>query len=191
MQTAARYWDVPIETIDGTVQLFWTGDIVEIINGTITETWDHKPLTTHEVVILRGDSRLHDRQWLYWIKLPDDPSNIGRPPVKEENLKLIRRGNLWNYHHDLPLAFESVTEEGQFFFNLGHVTTVEASGWTDFSYLPNLMKAMKKGRVDTFVRTGHFNHAYKYDDPEVGRRVREFTLEQFKDWREKIPRNQW
>jgi hypothetical protein len=190
MQAAARFYDVPNQTIEGAEQMFWTGDVVDITSYTITENWDHKPVTTQEILVERGYVAPYDPHWVYSIQLDDDPKWLGRGDVSETNLKLVRRGNLWNYHHGQPLVFKDTAEEGQFFFNLGHVTLVRSKR-SDNWYLPDLMKAMQKGKLDTFTRIGYHNQAYTYDDPEVGSRIRELTLKEFEDWRERIPRDKW
>ncbi|MES2630364.1 MAG: hypothetical protein V4611_00185 [Patescibacteria group bacterium] len=191
MQDAQRYWDAPTATIDGTPQQFWPGDVVEFTDNTVWGTWEHQPATTQEVIVEYGYVAPYDNHWAYSLRLDDDPRWLGRGHVGEDRLSLVRRGNLWNYHHGQPLAFKNVTEEGQFFFNLGHVTPVRSWDGSDFWYLPRLMKAMSRGKVDTFTRRSHYNRAYKFEDPEVGRRVRLFTLNEYKNWKEDIPRSEW
>lgn len=190
MQSAAKFYDQPTELIDGQEQKFLPGDVVQITSYRITENWDHKPVTTQEIIVRYGYVGSYTHSWTYAIRLDDDPSWLGRGDVSEENLKLVRRGNLWNYRHSQPLVFKNVTEEGQFFFSIGHVTLVKKKR-TNYWYLPDLMRAMSRGKVDTFTRDGRFKVAYKYDDPEVGRRVRDLTLKEFKDWKERIPRDEW
>jgi hypothetical protein len=191
MQDPQRFWDVPTGTVEGQEKKFWPGDVVEFIGDTVLKTADHEPATTQEIIIEHGYAASYDPHWSYSIRLEDDPKWFGRSHVLEDRLRLVRRGNLWNYHHGQPLVFKSVTEEGQFFYNIGHVTRVPGRDGTESSYLPHLIKAMKRGKVDTFTRRGRQNQAYKYDDPKVGRRVRLFTLEQYKNWKEDIPRSEW
>lgn len=103
--------------------------------------------------------------------------------ARAAELTLIERGNVWNYYHDLPLKFDSLTAEAEFFNMLGHTEEVRNPANDLFLWTKDeALKAIEAGLVHGFSMGGglfgsgpHIN-AIRFRDEDLGRRVAAETL---------------
>ena len=110
--------------------------------------------------------------------------------ARESGLTLVSRGNIWKYYHGEPLHFDTIAAEAQFYDGqLGRTKDVrnEAIGlfaWT----IEEAVCAVREGKADAISVTsrmfGSKQRPYlkKFLDEDVGARVRQETLEGWKDF---------
>jgi hypothetical protein len=119
--------------------------------------------------------------------------------LDETEVKLHERGNVWKWMNNRPtLKFENLQEEISLHSALGlrkqiQNPTLGHYGWT----LKQVLLAISNGDVDAFTVCNAFDaflgiresvtpdsdrhYAYKFEDEDLGRRVREKTMEGFHD----------
>lgn len=102
--------------------------------------------------------------------------------ANENELELIERGNIWRYLNNEELKFDSLSEEANFFLNLGHVDEVKTIGeWTK----TKVLEAIAKGKADGFkviraiMDIPPYIIALKFHNEDLGKRVAKATLEGF------------
>lgn len=143
--------------------------------------------TDNEILVIVGieyDWKEKGEPWTYRIS-----SDFGAgwyTHVREDELVLVERGNVWKYYHNKPLQFEDLREEVNFFKMLGHYEEVPNPNdgiyyWTK----DEVLEAIQQGIVDGFViemnpLTGKTSiSAIKMRDESLGRRLRQATLKGF------------
>lgn len=100
----------------------------------------------------------------------------------DEDLTLVKRGNVWKYYHKEPLEFPNFEEEVDFFHKMGHYKEIQNPRTGSFLWeLKEVLEAIKRGEVDGLKgSTGvHGVYAYKMIDRELGERLKAVTLEGF------------
>lgn len=101
-------------------------------------------------------------------------------------MELIERGNVWKYHHDEALSFETLKEEAAFFTAIGRTEEVrnpetELYGWT----LEQALQAIKDGTGHCFTNdmipfaNVRSISVKRFLDEDLGRRVAAETLKGF------------
>jgi len=95
--------------------------------------------------------------------------------VSESDIVIQSRGNLWCYYSDQPLEFHGIKEKAKFFLDIGRVTQIKSPDgdtyvWESFD---DITKQLLTGRIDTVRWSSNCWHAFKYDDPILGRLVRD------------------
>jgi len=125
-----------------------------------------------------------DEPWTYEVS--DGFSSAWYTYAREADMELIERGNVWKYFHGQKPQFKDILEEVNFFKMLGHYKEVRnpSNGyyrWTMGEVLP----AIKEGIVDGFAigpipfSSKQTIDAIKMNDEDLGRRLREATIEHF------------
>lgn len=114
-----------------------------------------------------------------------EPSG-GRFMLRESELLLSRRGNVWKYFHNELPAFKDLQEESSFHKMIGRSKEVRNPKTDLYSWtLEEILEAMKANLVHGFVMSpGLFGNPAKpsamiFEDQELGERVRKATLAGF------------
>ena len=156
---------------------FWVGDIVSKNVGRQRAESDGVIAEVH-----------HDRVPIQYAvtRATNNPLPAGR--WHENGLTLVERGNVWKLEHGEPLLFASLDEEAKFYKSLGMsqklVNTREKDGlWS----MKEAFDMLSLDRVDKITIKGAYGNVpqgprvvlIKYDNENLGRRVRDETLRQF------------
>ncbi len=166
---------------------FWEGDTVRAAR---------RLLDQEEVVITRISYRdIHtkctDGVTPYPIYTISPTMNSGiSTAARESDLSLVSRGNIWKYYNGIPLSFPDVAAEAQFYDGqLGRTTDVRNESIGLFSWtIEEAVNAVREGKGDSIsVNAGMFGskqrpYVKKFLDEDVGARVREATLDGWKDF---------
>lgn len=135
-------------------------------------------LTVKNVDYLRGGWRHYD------VALPLG----GQVGLKDEDLKLVERGNVWKYYHNEPMTFSSLREEAQLMLDMGFADEVRNPATGNFAWsMWNILSAVRSGVAHGFTQQGRLyplpeNHSmanvtvWKFRDEELGKKVAEATL---------------
>ncbi len=104
----------------------------------------------------------------------------------DEDLKLVKRGNVYKYFHHYHIEFKNLEEEATFFNRLGHVHEVRnpetgVYSWTRDQALAALRSGLGHGINvrDGLFGSGRITAVVTYEDKELGERVRLHTLKGF------------
>lgn len=110
-----------------------------------------------------------------------EPSTMdqGRCMVRESDLELVRRGNVWLWEHDRDeVTFASLQEECFFHHQTGRSTEVECPQTGTFAWEePHILQAALNGIIDAVkISGGLFGckpqaFAYKFHDPDLSKRA--------------------
>ena len=111
----------------------------------------------------------------------------GYTSVREEDLKLVKRGNIWNYYNGKPVKFDSISEEAEFAMKLGKYKEVRNPKCNLYSWTKEeVLEQIKNGNVHGFIgHNGLFGaggltiSAILFNDADLGKRVAEKTLQGF------------
>lgn len=162
---------------------FWEGDIV------MCPSFDSDDPEKHYVIsginyLDRDRKTLDGSPWpFYQIS---DSRGGWHSSVREDELTLVARGNVWKFHHEEDIEFSDVREEAELHSSLGKTQEVRnpASGlyaWT----IEEALDAIQGGLGDAVQMSGGMFGAEprpsvrRFEDREVGERVRAATLEGF------------
>lgn len=106
--------------------------------------------------------------------------------VAAEDVELVRRGKVWQFHNGQKPHFESVREEAEFFHLLGHYNEVRnpANGiyrWTREEILTAIADGIAHGMMmnGSLFGSGPSPSAIRFRNEKVGKRVAHMTLEGF------------
>jgi len=172
---------------------FWPGDTVQFVGD---EDW----LVEEGPVVVRSI----DYRWIGKTcndnVTPMPINNLqlntgGTCAVRCDQLELIERGNVFKYYNDLPLEFEDLREEAEFYASLGHTEEVRNPATSLFSwpdarrngkhFPEEALQAIRDG-IGHGIKAGHdfFGNkmrvsVYRFKDEELGKRVAEATLKGF------------
>lgn len=182
---------------------FWEKDVVKIV---CDGGWDD---AEHELITINYDDFGKPTHKgtpfpIYEVRL----ATGGYCRFAEADLQLVRRGNLWKHYHrhlgEAP-SFSDLVEEAVFARELGQAHEVKnpyqgphgrgAYRWT----LNQALRAVKEGVGDAFVaspsgiRVGATGETavirvYKFNDVDLGNRLRAETLEEFKHQPKSLPK---
>ena len=109
--------------------------------------------------------------------------------LNESDLTLVERGNMWKHYNGEKPIFKDLREEANFFENLGKVEEVKNLATGVYSWtLREAITAIRDGVADG-MRVGHGmfgvgklrHHLMRFEDRDLGERVRAATVEGFKD----------
>lgn len=100
--------------------------------------------------------------------------------VKASELKLVSRGAVYNYCHNLPLGIEG-NEEFRLFHKLGHFKEIRnpSNGlylWNNKEFFLASMNRIIDCPVSTFIPNVGHNSAIKFNDRKLGERARNYYL---------------
>jgi hypothetical protein len=109
-------------------------------------------------------------------------------------IELIKRGNVWNEFHGLPLVFNSLSEEAEYAKQRGKYVEVKNPKLDLYSWREknDVIEAIQNNLVhgivssNGFLAIGHSINAIKFHDQDLGNRVAKATLDMFKDWPSKL-----
>lgn len=120
----------------------------------------------------------------------EDGRTTGQASFGADELELVERGNFWKYHHaPAEMKFADISEEIQLHTQLRKVHEVRNPLRKDL-YLwtrAEALTAIREGRADGFsVSHGFFGagpsiRVQRFDDCDLGERVRARTIDGFKD----------
>jgi hypothetical protein len=104
----------------------------------------------------------------------------------EDDLALVRRGNVWRFCHDEELSFDDIKDEANFYRLVGRTTEVrnpatDKHDWTKEQALQAIKDGLAHGfSVGTIpIAETPYISVVRFDDESVGRRVAAATLEGF------------
>ena len=105
---------------------------------------------------------------------------------REDDFELVKRGNVWNYYHNLPLNFGSLKEKANFYQVIGRTKEVRNPANKLYSWtLEEALQAIQDGIAHSInVAHGLFGGGPStrvewFLDEEVGKEVAKATLEGF------------
>ncbi len=105
--------------------------------------------------------------------------------VKESQIKLIERGNVWKYYNNQPLSFINLREEIDFFYSLGQARLV-LNPRTSYDLWPRaeVISALKKGTVHGVLTPKNllsqdFFSVLRFKDETLRQRIAQATLADF------------
>jgi len=148
-------------------------------------------------VLVCGDRRMivgieynwkkDDQPWTYRIS---DGFGAGwHTYAKENEIKLIERGNVWKYYNGEKPSFENIKDEAIFFIMIGHTKSVRNPANKLYKWSKEeILQAINDGIVDGFsIGNGLFGgfesnmriESLKFNDRDLGERVRHETLKGF------------
>ena len=101
-------------------------------------------------------------------------TDLVRHDVREENLALVSRGNLWKHAHGEPLKFDSLAMEANFFYVIGEAEQVRNPRTGNYHWeREEILQGIREG-------FGHYivggDSLFKYNDKDLGERLSEATL---------------
>lgn len=145
---------------------FWENDIVSIHykNNPVFES------TIHRVLYLEN---------AYEIKV----LNNNLLKLAEENLSLVRRGNVWRHFHGKKIFFSSLNDEAEFNLQLGLASEQPNRGGVYSWSMSEALDALKDGRGHALVSRdmklcfrGYDFCVYKFEDRTLGQKLANYTL---------------
>ncbi len=106
--------------------------------------------------------------------------------VKEDEIEMVRRGQVWKYYHNEPIQFANLEQEAKLHNALGLVHDVRNPANGKFSWTKDeVLQAIKDG-VAHGLTVGHLlfgsspcDQAVRFIDEELGKRVANETLKGF------------
>lgn len=104
----------------------------------------------------------------------------GHTAIRERDIELVERGNVWKHYHDIPLKFNSVQEKADFYYNLGHCTEIKNEENGNYSWSnKQVLEGLLNGTIDyvgfeKLSQTSN-NYCYKFNDPSIGLEVRQYS----------------
>jgi len=108
--------------------------------------------------------------------------------LRDDELQLIARGNVWRYHHHKPLIFTGIEEEANFYKRIGRTQQIRNKETHIYRFtIEEALLALQNGEADSISVESMFGLiepmvcVWKFLDEEVGKRVRAKTLEGFAD----------
>lgn len=107
---------------------------------------------------------------------------------RPEDLKLVKRGNVWKHYHNEPIQFDNIEDEASLHRALGLTMELRNPGrddlysWTKEEVLEAIRGGMAHGLTVHFGFFGSGMHtsAIRFQDENLGKRVAQKTLEGFK-----------
>jgi hypothetical protein len=106
----------------------------------------------------------------------------------EDQLTLLRRGNVWKYYHKEPMTFASLEEEVELAFALGLTDDVRNPAEPELPYKwskDQVLAAIENGLAHGFQLSGNMfggapiERAIRFRNEELGKRVAVATLKEF------------
>lgn len=171
--------------------LFWEGDRVRLLNPPSYLKCDEVYVSQIHYDRIRNPSPNAHPNYIknvYDLQERIDGGRIGN--FGEDDLELIERGWVWNHYHDEPIEFPTLKDEANFYKSLAQVTQVKnpKTGHYGWDSLQDVLDGIEQGLGHAFTgsRGGLFggsgiNHSlWRYHDEELGKRLAEATLEEFK-----------
>lgn len=129
-----------------------------------------------------------------YLKQTGEHARAGSISAREDQLILESRGNVWRHYHGEACVFRSLREEADFARGMARVRDVphphtRLYAWT----VEEALAAMRRGEIDGMgvesdakglmfgrsVEATHVAWAYRFDDRDLGERVRKVTLDGF------------
>lgn len=174
---------------------FWEGDIVQVVSERWGGNFGAACKGCPTSAILKVDridyySALKDPEKLYYNVSGKYASGhgTGQVSVKAPELILVERGNMWKYHHGEPLMFIDLQDEIRLHMNTHRVHEVKNPKYDLYRWsLKEAVTAVREGTVDGFcVSNGFFGsgpsiRVQRFEDRDLGERVRAKTIEGFSD----------
>jgi hypothetical protein len=175
----------------------WPGDKVSYTSDQKNNNWveEHNPFTVARIDYSNMGQFCNDGITPMPIIVMDIDGG-GTVSVREREVTLIERGNIWKWYHHEPIAFATIQEEASFYHSIGRTHEVrnpkkQLYAWDDAvdangkKYPKEALEAIRDGLGHTmnvtnlpFSYRAHLS-VYKFDDEEVGQRVRKATLAGF------------
>lgn len=166
---------------------FWEEDVV--VEPEICRMWNVKELHVVGIDYAMLTHKRDDGSPMPIYRLSDDETGgMSTSSRDETKIKLVRRGNVWRYFHGEKPKFADLKAEAKFFDSLGHTTEIrnpknELYSWTKDEVLEAIQNGLGHSMsVDRgfFGMSDTLHHrVIKFNDPELGARVAEATLEGF------------
>ena len=185
--------DEPISPLPETP--FWEGDQIRVRGrSSLTVITSETPKKDPEIYIITRINyhylKSYTNNGSKWPAYDiSDSLNAGwHTSANEDDIKLVERGNVWKYYHNEPLTFPDLEKEANFFYLLGEYKEMRNPKSGNYAWTKDeILIAIGEEIVDGFmVSTGLFgfsnsDHAIKYYNEDLGRRVRNATLTGFRN----------
>lgn len=96
--------------------------------------------------------------------------------VAEGDLKLVKRGKIWEYYHGVKPVFDTLEEEANFYHMIGLDDEVRNPATKVYSWTEQeALDALRNG-LGHSIMAGSRTSVWKFRDAEFGKRVAETTL---------------
>ncbi len=172
---------------------FWEGDVANVNWGATRSPWkDEVEYKVARINYEYLDQKRNDGSPMPEYTITPASGGCGEVAVNESTMTLISRGNVWKYFNGEKVVFSDLNEEASFFSGLGHTDEVRNPANNLYSWtLEEVIQAVRDGIVDWLsvgnsLFSGELRHdAKRFRDRELGERVRQATIEGFKDLEKK------
>lgn len=163
---------------------FWEDDIVTFTSSAHYIPWkNEKEVKIASINYDYMDQKRNDGSPMPEYNVTPINYNGGQIAVNENDLVLIRRGNVWKYFHNEKIEFKDLYEEANFFKMLGHYKEVPNPKTKLYSWTKDeVLQAIKDGIADCLsLDTGLFDTCLRHSairlrDRVLGEKVRKATL---------------
>lgn len=177
---------------------FWEGDKVHVnarlaltvVTGEMPPDYDPDIFTIVGIEFYRLNQKTKIGTKYPAYNISDKLGSGWHTSANEDDMKLIKRGNVWKFYHGEPLQFADIREEADLFMMLGRYKEVRNPKTGYYSWTKEeVLEAIKNGTVHTFsLGRGIFEFiwdpptrisAYEFMDVNLGERVRQATIKGF------------
>lgn len=178
-----------LREIGGVTELMNSRDIDERRIGDLPETkfWEGDLVVSEAGVELQVETVMYGDIGRF---MPDGSplpvymcSEVGDPagliPFREDQLTLIERGNVWKRAHGEELSFASDLDEFLFYIRVSEAKAQSKPQSEPYPFrwsAEEILDHIRNGNAD--FSHGASQIPYKFDDPEIGKKAREYWLEQ-------------
>lgn len=164
---------------------FWEGDICKIISGDFAFYGDERGLVRVQSIQWNWDDTPYHVEWVHPVTL--EYASRGSTYLKDANLELVQRGNVWREAHGEPLIFRNIEEEVIYAHNTGRTDEVRNPATGNFAWTKNeVLKAIEENIGHAFVVSGHpfvfdAGHisVWSFHDADLATRARKAVLNGF------------
>lgn len=159
---------------------FWEGDLVVCSEDSRRCMRLDRSVDTFMIVGIRYDHLETEGAAPYIIS---DYRSGTQEDAGADDLKLVRRGRVWQYYHGEPIRFRGLDDEVAFYLALGLVTQQNDPDWLrdEWTYAA-AKKGLHEGVIHAVLadgaRAGYVRGVRCYD-PALGERLAKETLESF------------
>lgn len=147
---------------------------------------DYVSTQEYPEIMIVGVEFVKNNSEYYTYRISDGFNSGWYTSVKEPEIELIKRGNIWKYYHNEFINFKNIEEEANFHKLLGLFIEVKNPNNNLYSWTKDeVLQAIKEGIVDGFSVEGNVLTnkssimAIKFNDKNLGNKLRNVMLKNF------------
>jgi len=165
---------------------FWPGDRIKIHDERHRDQNGNNEFVVVRINYSWMNNKCDDGSPYPFYDYSDKMSAGWHSSIRESDMSLVSRGNVWKHYHNEPVSFEDLKEEADFYSLLGHTTEVRNPANHLYSWTKDeALQAIRDGLAHVMSVSGglfgggpHLN-VIRYNDEELGKRLAEATLKGF------------